>query len=408
MIRSSLLRALCLSALLPLGPGAPAAAAPGDPATLDAPSMSAEGAGAQPDPGAGEAPELPVLERLAQPFGIINGGAATLDDYPMTGGLLMDADLVISGRTYGVATFICSSTLIAPDVVLLAAHCVDELAITQGQGEITRMEHRWARELDLSTFGGFRVEWPESSVGVTKFVKHEDFNIFRMGLGLADNHDIALLFLDTPVLDTAPALLPGPDEVDLVEVDTEVVVVGWGQQTATSGTQAPPRGTYGIKMMGTSHVAEINDVEMQIGKETSDVRKCHGDSGGPTFQFLDDAETDDPMRLIGVTSHAYDYTDCFRTGGVDTRVSAHLEWIDAQMRAACADGTRVWCEEEGILPTTYNDLPDEEEEVSDEGVDGEEEDDKGGLGCSATRPVGGLGLLAGLGLLVVAAGRRRS
>lgn len=401
MIRSSLVRALCSSALLAFG--AAAAAAPVDPATV-----SAGGVGATLDADRDAAPAPQVVERLSRPFGIINGGEATLDDYPMTGGLLMDADLEISGRTYGVATFICSSTLIAPDVVLLAAHCVDELAITQGQGEITRIEHRWARELDLSTFGGFRVEWPESSVAVTKFVKHEDFNIFRMGLGLADNHDIALLFLATPVLDTAPALLPSADEVDLVDVDTEVVVVGWGQQTATSGTQTPPRGTYGIKMMGTSHVAEINDVEMQIGKETSDVRKCHGDSGGPTFQFLDDAETDDQMRLIGVTSHAYDYTDCYRTGGVDTRVSAHLEWIDAQMRAACADGTRVWCEEEGILPTTYNDLPEEEEPVADEEVDGDEEDDKGGLGCSTTRPVGGLGLLAGLGLLTVAVGRRRS
>jgi len=398
-LRRSLRRALRIAALLPLGLGATASAEPLDLATV---------AGVEAPASTDGAPAVPALDRAARPFGIINGGAAALEDYPMTGGLLLDADLVYNGRTYGIATFICSSTLIAPDVVLLAAHCVDELAITQGQGELSRVEHRWARDLDLSTFGGARAEWPEGSVGVTTYVKHEDFNIFRMGLGLADNHDIALLFLDTPVLDIAPALLPAADEVDLVDVDTEVVVVGWGQQTATNSSQTPPRGTYGIKMMGISHVAEINEVEMQIGLETTDVRKCHGDSGGPTFQLLDDAETDDTMRLIGVTSHAYDYTDCFRTGGVDTRVSAHLEWIDAQMRAGCADGTRVWCEEEGVLPTTYNDLPEEEEEVADDEADSDDEDDKGGLGCSATRPVGGLGLLAGLGLLVVAVGRRRS
>jgi hypothetical protein len=46
--------------------------------------------------------------------------------------------------------------------------------------------------------------------------------------------------------------------------------------------------------------------------------------------------------------------------------------------------------------------------VADDEADSDDEDDKGGLGCSATRPVGGHGRLAGLGLLVVAVGRRRS
>ena len=368
-----------------------------------APDSTADAADAsaldRPDAGVGQ----PSWSGQAAPFGIINGTPATLDDYPMTGGLLLDANLEVGGRNYAVATFICSSTLIAPDVVLLAAHCVDEDAITQGQGTITRMEHRWARDIDLAGFGGVRATWPEGSIGVAAFVKHEDFNIYRMGLGLADNHDVALLFLDTPVLDIAPALLPAADEVDLIDVGTEVVVVGWGQQTATSPSQTPPRGTFGIKMMGTSTVAEINDVEMQIGSAQTDVRKCHGDSGGPTFQFLDEAETDDTMRIVGVTSHAYDYTDCFRTGGVDTRVSAHLDWIDAQMRAACADGTRVWCEVEGVLPTTYNDLP--EEEVADEAVDDDE--DKGKAGCAAQPAPVSLGLALGLGLLLVAGARRR-
>ena len=54
------------------------------------------------------------------------------------------------------------------------------------------------------------------------------------------------------------------------------------------------------------------------------------------------------MRIVGVTSHAYDTTDCWETGGVDTRVAAYLDWIDEEMRDACESGVREWCEQEGI------------------------------------------------------------
>ena len=67
------------------------------------------------------------------PLGIINGEDATADDFPMTGGMLMDATLNFGGAGgYDMRMFVCSSTLIAPDVVLLAAHCIDPAAMTYG------------------------------------------------------------------------------------------------------------------------------------------------------------------------------------------------------------------------------------------------------------------------------------
>ena len=66
--------------------------------------------------------------------------------------------------------------------------------------------------------------------------------------------------------------------------------------------------------------------------------------------------SDVKSRVIGITSHAYDQSDCAK-GGVDTRVDSWLSWIDEQMSAACADGTRVWCEVDGIVPATYYDVP---------------------------------------------------
>ena len=64
-------------------------------------------------------------------------------------------------------------------------------------------------------------------------------------------------------------------------------------------------------------------------------------------------ESADGLRLVGVTSHAYDMTDCNQTGGVDTRVQFYRDWIESKMVAGCENGVRVWCDEAGILEPNY-------------------------------------------------------
>ena len=89
------------------------------------------------------------------PWGIINGEDATADDFPMAGGMLMDATLNFGGAGgYDMRMFVCSSTLIAPDVVLLAAHCIDPAAMTYGMGDMENVDIRWSRQSDLSDHDG--------------------------------------------------------------------------------------------------------------------------------------------------------------------------------------------------------------------------------------------------------------
>ena len=76
-------------------------------------------------------------------------------------------------------------------------------------------------------------------------------------------------------------------------------VVGWGQQTSD---QNPPAGTVGYKMHGTSHISETADYEFKVGEVESDVRKCHGDSGGPSFMEVE-TDSSENWRIVGVTSH---------------------------------------------------------------------------------------------------------
>ncbi len=285
---------------------------------------------------------------------IINGEDASADDYPMTGGLLVNGTLELDGfGSYPLTDmFICSSTLIAPDVVLTAAHCVDPYALTYGYGDLLDGSYGWTTEADLTMYDGTADrDLPAGSGTSFDWTMHPDWNMNALGMGLAQNSDIALVFLAEPLLDVQPAILPTAEEAAAIEEGLEVVVVGWGQQSATDMWETPPAGSIQIKQMGTSHVAEVADYEFQVGKVESDVRKCHVDSGGPSFAMI--GEGDEPMRLVGVTSHAYDTTDCFETGGVDTRVDFYLEWIDAEMRARCEDGTRSWCDEPGLLTPDY-------------------------------------------------------
>lgn len=337
---------------------------------------------------------------------IINGEEATEEDFPMAGGLMLAAhyDFGRQGE-YDLTALICSSTLIAPDVVLVAAHCLDPEVMTYGQGELSEMDFRWSRQADLTKWDGSSAvtRFPDDAVAAWDWEFHQRFDIYSLGYGISENFDIGIVFLSEPVLDVEPAVLVTAEEAEQIEEGDEVDIVGWGQQEATSGWEAPPEGTYALKMMAHTVLGEVGEPEFQVGAKRADGRKCHGDSGGPTFMMVESDSTE-PMRQIGITSHAYDETDCDQKGGVDTRIDHYLEWIDEQMRSRCEDGSRAWCDEPGILAP-----PEPEPEGEDTGEGGGEDTDDGdvtldGCGCAGAPSAAGAIALGVAGLLVV---RRR-
>lgn len=360
------------------------------------------------DAGAGALDEDPPGYLAAQDpltLPIINGEPATADDYPQAGAMIIDADLDLGAYGSGtIRSIVCSSTLIAPDVVMLAGHCLDEYAYTQGYGTMEINEIRWSRQADLTALDGTRrrADWPEDSIAAIDWIEHEDFNLRTMSIGIAENHDVALLFLAEPVTDTPFAYIPTADEGDQLVEGEEVVIVGWGQQEATDYGETPASGTYAVKYMGVSPLGEIGEGEFQVGPDKEDVRKCHGDSGGPTFATIETESTDD-FRVVGITSHSYDYTDCKSKGGVDTRVMFVRDWIEAEMIARCEDGTRVWCDEPG-LPVPP--LPEPEPVADNDDGDGDEKDRRFGCGCATVDSSSAFAPL-GVGLVALALARRR-
>jgi hypothetical protein len=114
--------------------------------------------------------------------------------------------------------------------------------------------------------------------------------------------------------------------------------------------------------------------DLAVGQDhTADRRiRCSRASGGPAE--LERTSHTRTRRVVGVTSHAYDAEDCNK-GGVDTRVDAYYNWLDATMKAACDDDTRVWCEVRGVIHPAYYDPPNES------GKDDEDVDHIGPIGA---------------------------
>jgi V8-like Glu-specific endopeptidase len=186
---------------------------------------------------------------------------------------------------------ICTGVLVAPQVVLTAGHCVDDVTPDA------------LNELKLYVGDGVEGGLVEAAVSIA--AAHASPHLRRHPLGYSD---VAVLRLDAPLAGVTPAPLSASlaDDTRLTQTDSPVTLVGYGERE--------DRGR-GRKFQVTTTVTRSTSHEFVAGGGGRDA--CKGDSGGPVF-----AEG----RLVGLVSRGIGL-GC-GDGGYVTRLAGHACWLN--------------------------------------------------------------------------------
>jgi hypothetical protein len=248
-----------------------------------------------------------VLLATALPASAITGGEPDGEGHPNVG-LILFYD--------GTGRYRCSATLIAPTVLITAAHCT--------YGTVGKTLVTFQSVIAQQPPSGFPVA-ADPSAGYTPqeitaagqlsgtAIAHPRYSNFT---DLANWNDVGVILLDAPVTDITPATLAPTYTLDLIGQSalnkTDFDLVGYGTEVRKpdSGPQRPQPMSYPlIRRYTTAPGQKLTPQILQLNGNPNDTRggggTCFGDSGGPVFRHGD---------LVAVTS--YGYTDnCRYLGG---------------------------------------------------------------------------------------------
>lgn len=201
----------------------------------------------------------------------------------------------------------CSATLVGPQALILAAHCV-------GNGKRSTISFRDKQ------YGG----------------KCTHAEPYKAGTG-DDSADYALCFMEQPILGLRYETINR--EAARLKINSEIILTGYGcTQAPTSKSSEPSGGNDGIFRVGTARISRLpGDIEPNTILIEDDVVICPGDSGGGAFiQFLGSGR----RLLVSVNSRVWfekkrSYLSSITTADATTFLEAWLNRSENKGATIC-------------------------------------------------------------------------
>jgi secreted trypsin-like serine protease len=218
-------------------------------------------------------------------FGSIVNGIET-DGYPNV--------VALAGISGGYNYVWCSGTLIDPNFVLTAAHCVDSVSYVQSIGLTPYVI------FGSDLYGGFT-----DAIEIVGYAEHPSYS------GEYLLNDIGIVELGSPATGIDLAVL-NDEPVTSSWIGTTMTMLGFG----VIFDDGPGSGTK--RMTDLDVVGYSNQF---IETYTPGTNLCSGDSGGPGFENTSYGT----QELAGVNS--YVSPACVDGGAGVTRVDQHIDWI---------------------------------------------------------------------------------